>query len=217
MKFTLTFDGELPSTGNSSKKKQVKWELRKQFHPQLAELVRTHPVLKEAFNNGVWIPKGEMEFHVSGTHHSFKSPAPGSGWQHEVDGWNLCDQREVGGKTFWPVVRESLALTCNLDILFLRKEEPGSLVLQGGDLDNRIKTLFDALRLPSQDEIVDDSSMEGPTLCLLESDTLVTGLKLRSDRLLNKPNSSVHEVQLVIEVDIRVSQTGLYNLAFLGD
>ncbi len=35
MKFTLTFDGEMPATGNSSRKCAAKWQIRKAFHPQL--------------------------------------------------------------------------------------------------------------------------------------------------------------------------------------
>jgi hypothetical protein len=51
-----------------------------------------------------------------------------------------------------PLIRKSLHLACALDIQFLRHEEPGLLVLQGGDLDGRLKTLFDAMRMPSARE-----------------------------------------------------------------
>jgi hypothetical protein len=34
-----------------------------------------------------------------------------------------------------------------LNILFLRADIPGKVV-QSGDIDNRLKTLFDALRMP---------------------------------------------------------------------
>lgn len=217
MKFTLTYDGELPSTGNSSKKLAKKWDIRKHFHPQLSELTKTHPVLRDFFARGCRIPKDGRPFEVNQTHHSIPSaPYDPAEWEN-VEMWDLCEKIEVKGRKFWPIVRESLALTCSLKILFLRKEEPGSLVLQGGDLDNRIKTLFDGLRLPSVDEVVADSTIEDPILCLLESDTLITGFELRSDRLLSKPNTSVHEVRLVIDVDVRVSQAGLYNLPYLGD
>ena len=59
----------------------------------------------------------------------------------------------VGGRIFQPLVRESFALKCGLDILFLRQESPGK-VYQGGDLDNRIKTLLDALSVPQAPEHV---------------------------------------------------------------
>jgi hypothetical protein len=37
---------------------------------------------------------------------------------------------------------------CSLQILFLRHDPPGS-VIHAGDLDNRVKTLIDALRMPN--------------------------------------------------------------------
>jgi hypothetical protein len=42
-----------------------------------------------------------------------------------------------------------LSLACGLDILFLRRDMPGvPLIHSGGDIDNRLKTLFDALKIP---------------------------------------------------------------------
>ena len=56
-----------------------------------------------------------------------------------------------------------MALTCGLKILFLRKEGPGKLILQGGDIDNRLKTLLDALKMPSDlSEIVKDATIDDP-------------------------------------------------------
>jgi hypothetical protein len=37
-----------------------------------------------------------------------------------------------------------------LKITLLRPEEPGAIILQSGDIDNRLKTLFDALSVPAQ-------------------------------------------------------------------
>lgn len=215
MKFTLTYDGELPSSGNSSKKAAQKWEIRKQFHPQLMELTMTHPVLIDGFKRGIIVPKDGSPFNVVTTHHSVPPPENYS-WG-KTPTWDLCERLDVKGRKYWPIVRESLALVCNLKILFLRKENPGNLVLQGGDLDNRIKTLFDALRMPTAEEHIDDPEIADPMICLLENDTLITGVELKTDRLLRKPNSSVHEVQLLIEVDVRLAQASTYNLAYLGD
>lgn len=44
MKFKLTFEGELPSSGNSPKPADV-WRIRNELHPQLADLWNTHPTL----------------------------------------------------------------------------------------------------------------------------------------------------------------------------
>jgi len=40
-------------------------------------------------------------------------------------------------------------MVLQLGSLFLRPGEPGRLVSRGGDIDNRIKTLLDGLRMPT--------------------------------------------------------------------
>ena len=101
-------------------------------------------------------------------------------------------------------------------ILFLRKENPGR-VYQGGDLDNRLKTLFDALSIPNDSQILQDKTIDDPICCLLEDDSLIKRIDVDTQRLLSRPNSSQHEVSLVIEVDVRVTEARLYNHPFLGD
>ena len=102
-----------------------------------------------------------------------------------------------------PLVRESLSLHCGLKIIYLRKEDIGNLVYQGGDVDNRIKTLFDALSVPNEDQIIDDPNTDDPIYCLLEDDRLISGFSIETQRLLSNPNASTHDVRLVIEVDVR--------------
>jgi hypothetical protein len=87
-------------------------------------------------------------------------------------------------------------------------------------MDNRLKTLFDALSVPvnEQQVIKDDDDNDGaPMHCLLEDDSLIRGLSVETHRLLARPDASDHEVVLVIEVDIRVAQARPYNQLFLGD
>ena len=47
MKFTLIYDGDLPSTGNSSKKPGEVARIRNCFHDQLADLWDSHIILRE--------------------------------------------------------------------------------------------------------------------------------------------------------------------------
>jgi hypothetical protein len=125
----------------------------------------------------------------------------------------------IEGRNFIPLVRESLKLACGLDILFLRKEQPGSLVLQGGDIDNRLKTLFDALRVPSAGdlEVEQPDAAHDPFYCLLEQDALITSFSIETDRLLAKPNTPPNQVYLVIEVTVKVMTITEANVGFLGD
>jgi len=122
-----------------------------------------------------------------------------------------------GGKNFIPLVRESFSLRCGLKITFLRKEEPGK-VYQGGDLDNRLKTLFDALAIPSVDQIPANDPLIPDTIhCLMEDDSMISGVDIETHRLLSMPNGSIYDVRLIIEVDVRVTKPRMYNQFFLGD
>src|SRR2546428_2812835 len=47
------------------------------------------------------------------------------------------------GFRFLPLVSDWFMAACALDILFLRRDGPGSLIKSGGDIDNRLKVLFD--------------------------------------------------------------------------
>jgi hypothetical protein len=55
---------------------------------------------------------------------------------------------EVGQNHFAPLVTDKLHLICDLKVTMLRPGEPGG-VISVGDIDNRLKTLFDALSIPS--------------------------------------------------------------------
>lgn len=117
-------------------------------------------------------------------------------------GRDLCEPLDRGGRKFFPLVRNSLALRCGLKIHFLRKEPPGR-IYQGGDIDNRLKTLFDALSIPKPEQVVDDPTIDDPIFCLLEDDALITRIDVETSRLLSRPNGSKHDVHLLIEVDVR--------------
>ncbi len=97
--------------------------------------------------------------------------------------------------------------------MFLRQEDPGELVLQGGDLDNRLKTLFDALRIPDGDV----AQAQNPTYCLLESDTLIDSFKVSTGRLLMSEPNHPSEVHLTIEAAIKVLRVGSWNQCLMGD
>ncbi len=81
---------------------------------------------------------------------------------------------------------------------------------QGGDLDNRIKTLFDGLRVPKQGELPGGiSKSTEPVWCLLEDDALVTEFSVQTDRLLAAKNKD--DVVLVITVTVGASQHVIKN------
>jgi hypothetical protein len=118
-------------------------------------------------------------------------------------GQNLWLIRPVHDFRFAPLVAAENHLVAELDILLLRPEPPGSIVTQGGDIDNRIKTLLDALKVPSEPNAVPKDALpsddEEPLFCLLEDDALIVHLAVRTDRLL-EPVVDSSEVVLLIHV-----------------
>lgn len=154
-------------------------EIRRAFHPQLKRLWTYEPLVSNA--EYLRLPPDE------GTYGVFE---------------------DIGGKRFASLVSRRLDLIASLEVLFLRNQAPGQLLYEGGDLDNRIKTLLDALRMPSAGEIqqignaFDDT--EQPFFCLLRDDALVTKLSVESDRLLIE--GEPHELVAVIHVHVRATR-----------
>lgn len=154
-----------------------KWEIRRTLHPQLQRLWRERP-LKDA------------------AHSLLAHPAqPGK----------VSVIVEKGGLLFAPLVTQRLDLYAELSVLLFRQQRRGTLITDGGDIDNRLKTLLDGLRVPH-------GSMEGrpekplepdprPFFCLLEDDSLVTKVSVESEQLLRpaKPD----EVVAIISVHVK--------------
>jgi hypothetical protein len=112
-----------------------------------------------------------------------------------------------------------LSLLCELDVLFLRPDRPGD-VLRSGDIDNRMKTIFDALRVPSQESELGGylvpADDETPFFCLLEDDNLITRITVEADRLWEPtaPEAGVNDARLVIKVGIRPYVVDPSNIMF---
>jgi hypothetical protein len=215
MQFRLVYRGQLPASGNSSKKPDKVRDIRDQFHPQLEILWKTHPALKR-LQTSAWVTDGKTQ--VLGTYASPFDPEPDfKRYPPPPHFVNLLTPIDVDGKAYIPLVRESLSLTCSLGILFLRQEDPGSLVLQGGDIDGRIKTLFDALRMPTAEVVRKYPQAQDHTYCLMESDTLISSFDVDTDRLLVAETNHAHEALLVIDVSINVMKLGSWNYCLLGN
>jgi len=93
--------------------------------------------------------------------------------------------RTIGAHNFLPIVTDELHLYAEISIDMIRPGRPGSLI-QGGDIDNRLKTLFDALRMPNTtNELVGDPAPNGsPLPCLLEDDRFITRVDVTTHQLL---------------------------------
>jgi hypothetical protein len=97
-------------------------------------------------------------------------------------------------------------LICSLSILFLRTDAPGAIV-NSGDVDNRLKTLFDGLRMPTNKDEVrhGPSDDEKPFFVLLEDDKLITHLSVETDTLLEQVSEhwDDNDVRLIISVKVK--------------
>ncbi len=107
-----------------------------------------------------------------------------------------------GGFKFVPLISPRLDLVASLEILMLRPESAGNVITQAGDIDNRLKTLMDALQIPKDNQIP-KSAVPQPGeevfYCLLEDDNLVTSLDISTSKLYDTVSSN-SEVLLVIGV-----------------
>ncbi len=108
---------------------------------------------------------------------------------------------------FIPLVTDPMEAHCHISVRLGRPMKPGSIVYGGGDLDSRLRTLFDALRMPrNESELPDDAGPIGGSnqeiFCLLSDDSLITRLSIESYQLLGNYPSD-HYVDADIEVQIR--------------
>jgi hypothetical protein len=134
----------------------------------------------------------------------------------------LAQKFAYGGFRFVPLVTRDLTLACGIDILFLRPDSPGGAVINSGDLDNRLKTLFDALRVPSPGEMnskLTPQEGESPFYCLLEDDRLITKVSVETDILLQPVGAKSNrydpnDARLVITVRLRPAEFRYDNSVF---
>jgi hypothetical protein len=115
--------------------------------------------------------------------------------------------------SYLPIVCNKFSTISELDILFLRPQKPGNVF---GDIDNRIKTLIDSLRIPNNNELPNNDSPtynEDPFFCLLEDDSLVSHFSVTTDHLLDPEDDS--EVLVIITVTVNKTKSSIFNSDFI--
>jgi hypothetical protein len=187
MEFTLTYRGALPSAEAKSHS-DVQWRIRRHFHEQLKTQWRYEITLRRYRQNQFRFPPHD-----------------------DPDRLAYCEYRH-GPFAFVPLVIHAPAMqfVCHLDIELLRRDTPGE-IFAGGDLDNRIKVLFDALRVPDRNQIKREKPGpdETPFFVLLEDDKLITEFSIVSKHLLRPPAPTrpplLAEQEKDVELNIRVA------------
>jgi len=201
MEFRLTYEGDLPSSGNTSHCEE-KHKIRKQFHPQLKKLWEQTKSLKDLKHIVFPIEPGTLQ-----------TPP-----LRRVD--YLASQFQRVNHRFVPLVTADLWLWCGLDVLYLRNENPGR-ILQASDIDGHLKTLFDALKMPKQESdlggYLKPDLDEDPFFCLLENDSLISHLSIETDMMLEHLIGGLprrNDARLVIKVTLKPDPFGWGNMAF---
>ena len=211
MDFRLLYIGELPACGDATQKHAI----RRELHTQLKQLWSSQRNLRElAADKGLFDVLG-----ARANAESFVDPAV----FHKSFDAGIAKMAENWGKygfNWLPLVTKEMCLRCSLDILLLRREKPNRVFMKG-DIDARIKTLFDAFRMPGprQELPTDAMPLEGedPFYVLLEDDELIADVRLTTDQLLSIPKAQQYEsnyASVVISVKLQTSAPGPLNWAF---
>ncbi len=177
---------EGPLQGQGAKSEH-KWAIRRALHPQLQRLWQQRPLAEAA-------------------------PAL---LAHPARPGQVSVIVEKGGRLFAPLVTQRLDLYAELSVLLFRQQPRGTLITDGGDIDNRLKTLLDGLRVPH-------GPMEGqprlpgapdpsPFFCLMEDDSLVSKVSVESEQLLRPARPE--EVVAIISVHVKKNVLTHANMA----
>jgi hypothetical protein len=187
VEFRPVYKGRIPSQQVSHGVSEAKHHIRLAMHDQLKLLWHEHPVLQG------WSKFAEAESQQARSHADILA-----------DNYQRCNMK------FLPLVNNKSGLACALDILFLRRDPPGSPIITGGDIDNRLKVLIDGLKMPQEGSQLPAGWKPGPEhdplYCLMQDDGMITEIKVTTDRLLIPREQDEHRnsVELVIHVTTKI-------------
>jgi hypothetical protein len=197
VQFRLTYEGELLShrdDGPTKARAPHKHAIRRRFHKQLRNLFSVHPALD----------------------HYTKPERNHIDQRNVVERW--ADNWNRFGYRFAPIVTRNNGLICKVSVLLMRPGRPGA-VISAGDIDNRLKTLIDALKMPgSAAEIPGDKQPdEDPFFVLLEDDSLITQASVETDTLLEPVVGDAvrtNDVRVVISCAVHPYRVTVDNLDY---
>jgi hypothetical protein len=236
MRFRLTYAGPLLSSNPSvaedssnadeaakraariARRLEHKHCLRRHFHKQLKELWQTNKFL----SNKILVPRASSLILPEGAASVFLGDDLNTKYRMDTVLARCYGHHTYG---FVPLVRKEISLACSLRVLCLRRDGPGA-VSASRDIDNRVKTLIDALTMPSYEQgfPLKDGVPTLPTdeetphfYVLLSDDRLVTHLEVETDTALEVSEAEAADesfVRLLISVEIRPYDVSTFNLEF---
>lgn len=189
MRFTLTYSGDELRTSGSSRsggRNPEKQALRAHFHPQLLKVWDRHFSYRQVNRTILSAPVKR--------HDRWEAPGP-----ERTSLASLLFRHRIRDSSFIPLLTPNMEVHCHIALQLGRPVKFGT-IFAGGDLDGRLKTLFDALAVPARDENFPDHAPEGEYLCLLSDDDLITGLSIESYELLDSVPESRVDITLHITI-----------------
>ena len=195
LKFTLTYEGPLKTGKPKGARKHA---IRREFHKQLKRLWEVNPLLAN------WSVKVDQWTHV---------PA---------QDWIQAQVPHLDGFRFVPLVTSALCVECALEFFVMR---PTNTIGRVSDIDNQIKVLVDALKMPRfRDDVGDNAEpdvSERPFYVLIEDDRLVVKVSSINDELLQPVRGSESidpsDVRVMLNVYIRPQLPLAQNVIFFSD
>jgi hypothetical protein len=200
MEFRLVYRGSLPSESsrdpnqqNNPRMLEAKRKIRSFLRPQIEKFWKSHPAMNYMGSpfNAAYGPQGLSFWEHYSNHHQV-----------------VTVSRHI--HKFAPLITDYNYNGCSVNVLFMRRDAGNAgALMQYGDLDNRIKVLFDALRKPKGTQEIEDLPQppeENPCFCLLEDDRYIDHVSVTTDRLLVPVGTgeSESDVFIVIHVIARV-------------
>jgi hypothetical protein len=190
MEFTLHYRGPLKAASQRNTRKDHKHCLRRHFHNQLKELWKL-PQLAE-FQDALRVPEPDV-----------------------VERRTLL--RRVGQYHFAPLVGSYFHLVACLEVVMLRPEPEGRIFQRSGDIDNRLKTLLDALKVPNEpaalpDNLAPPSPDETPFFCMLEDDSFITNVDIRTAHWLEPEVQDSDSVVLLLRIRTKPTRVDWGNM-----
>lgn len=175
----ITLTYKGPVQGNARKQSDV-WRLRKSFHKQLYKLSLTN----------------EFEYVEKYANQDTEKSHPNIG----ID---------VANSRYVPFITSKMKTRCSLYVRVFRGVRQYNPVLGNVDLDNRVKTLIDALRAPQQ--ISETKESDGTVrYVLLEDDSLIDGITVKSGHYLDEEDEGV--VLAIITANIHLAHATWANM-----
>jgi hypothetical protein len=208
VEFRLLYEGELVASNNTKRRPAEKHAIRRVFHPQLRRLWNMNRNLRQLAMEECGKLKGDdpllfkLKEGVEGQHYPIEQDYVDIGLNNIGRNWSRAGYELV------PLVTPKMALRCSLDVLLLRPDED-KYIFTRGDIDGQLKTLFDALKIPENEEATGKSPPqegETPFFCLLQDDSLITEVHVTTDQLLLLPNrKDIKAIDSFVLIDVKLN------------